>query len=71
MVSQMQNITISYNHCLINDQEFLEQKKRVIPEISTMIKATHKGYEDDHASINLPFDESLIHNIKQLIIEKK
>jgi len=71
MASQMQNITISYNHSLINDQEFSDQKKQVIPEISTMIKATQKGYEDNHASINLPFDESLLHNIKQLINEKK
>ena len=71
MVSKMQNITISHNHSLISEQDFSEQKQHITHEINEMIRATHHGYEDDRASINLPFDEVLLDTIKKCIEEKK
>lgn len=67
----MKDITISYDSCLIADHELLTLQKKLSDEIFQMKQAAQNEYEDDRASINLPFDTLYVSHIKELIKQKK
>ena len=67
----MSQIGFSHEHSLISEDELNESLKELQSEIEQMKKATQMLYEDDRASINLPFDNETISKVKTLIDEKK
>ena len=67
----MKQLELSDKGSLISDTELDESAKKLQIEIEQMKKATQLHYDDDHASINLPFDNEAVSKVKTLINNKK
>jgi glucose-6-phosphate isomerase len=67
----MKHIQFSTDHSGIDDHKIADIKKNIDDEIINMNQASEKGYDDDRASINLPFDMKNMQINIDTIEEKK
>ena len=56
--------------CLISKEDILAQGERLKPEINRVREALSQNYTTEYASINLPADKSLLHQVEALTKEK-
>lgn len=70
-MKQGQGILFTFDKALIGERQLAAAGKRLLPELKAMRAATKKGYEDDRASINLPFDTSMVRQVKALAAEHR
>jgi glucose-6-phosphate isomerase len=66
----MDMIKFSYEGCLFPERTILKTAELLKPEIQNMASATTKNYDDDRASINLPYDKDMLKEVKETIKEK-
>ncbi|RME30805.1 hypothetical protein D6789_04565 [Candidatus Woesearchaeota archaeon] len=59
-------LTFSSTHARVPKEELAALAQQLAPEIARMRAATQKGYEDERASINLPFDTAMHDRIREL-----
>lgn len=57
--------------CLVNKETLDQQQTKLQPEIERISQARTQNYDNDYASINLPFDEDLISTIRATVKETK
>lgn len=55
---------------LISDRELAGALKKLETEVKRMKHAASLGYEDERASINLPFDKKMLENVRVLVRAK-
>ncbi len=67
----MDELFFSFQDSLIPDKEIDELGVRLGGEIQSMKDATSNGYDDDRASINLPFDNKAVNRVKEVVAGKK
>jgi len=67
----MKKITFSYKNSLVSEKEIARVGVKLKKEIENMNAATKKHYEDDRASINIPFDGDMLKQVKNIIQKKK
>ena len=67
----MTQLRLSTGASKIANQQLQELASQLEPEIATMNAALERGYDDDHASLNLPSDTAMIEQVKGLIAKKQ
>ena len=67
----MKAFSLSKDHCLISEDELQQSMPMLQEELTAMKEATTADYQDERASINLPFDDTMLKQVKQVIEEKK
>jgi len=67
----MKDVEFAFSNCLISREDVAKTAKNLLPEIENCVQATHKGYDDDKACINLPDDKDMHGKVKELAREKK
>ena len=67
----MKKIQFSTDHSGIDSHKISQLENKIESEIDQMNQASTKEYEDDRASINLPFDARSIETIHHLVEEKQ
>jgi len=67
----MKKIQFSTDHSGIDQHQILQLENKIENEIDNLNKASQYNFEDDRASINLPFDTQGIEIIHQLVKEKQ
>lgn len=67
----MDDIIVSTNHCLIQQDEIESIEYMFKKEIQNIIDASNKGYASNYASINLPFDNEALKKVKELVDKKR
>ena len=55
---------------MIPQKDILETAEKLKPEIKNMLSAASKGYDDDRASINLPYDKDMLSKVRQAVEDK-
>ena len=55
----------------VSTQELKAVEQHLKPEVERLSEALKTGYTTDYGSINLPSDEPMIAQVKQLIEEKQ
>jgi glucose-6-phosphate isomerase len=66
----MKEIKLNYSSSQIPIEEIKKIEKKIRPEISEMLKASKKEYQNERASINLPYDKKNLKKVKNLINKK-
>jgi glucose-6-phosphate isomerase len=66
----MNQIEFNFNQSQVSTKQKDQLKFQLLEEIKNIKKATEKGYDDDHASINLPKDNNALQQVLQVIEEK-
>ena len=66
----MESLKLFYEDALIPKDRILKKAEELKPEIENVKKALSRGYEDDRGSVNLPDDEELLSDVKNLIEDK-
>ncbi|MEA1925487.1 MAG: hypothetical protein U9M95_06420, partial [Candidatus Altiarchaeota archaeon] len=67
----MNELFFSFQDSLIPGEEINELGIKIGGEIQSMKDATLRGYGDDRASINLPFDNKAMDRVKEVVKRKK
>ena len=67
----MNTLQFSYANSLVPEKELRTISSRLSDEIRRMNQATQTGYEDEHASLNLPFDSEVVNTVKRVVQKKK
>jgi glucose-6-phosphate isomerase len=67
----MKAVSLITDHCLISDSELHTTMQQIREEITRMKQACTIGYQDERASLNLPNDENMLEQVKQIVEEKK
>jgi glucose-6-phosphate isomerase len=65
-MKQGQGLQFTFDKALISERQLVTAGKLLRPELKAMRAATTKGYADDRSSINLPFDTSMVRQVKTL-----
>jgi len=68
--AETRRIEFTYEGALIPQKDILETAEKLKPEIKKMLSATSKGYDDDRASINLPYDKDMLSKVRQAVEDK-
>ena len=63
----MADVRFSYEGSVLPGEEISQTAEKLAPEIENMIHATSIGYDDERASINLPDDEHMLSEVRQVI----
>lgn len=64
-------LLFSYEHCLIQKDQIIQISKKILKEITCMVHASVRGYDDDRAAINLCLDNRVLKGVQSLITKKK
>ncbi len=68
----MKQIHFDYaQSCLVNKETLDQQQEKLQDEIEHISQARTYGYDNDYASVNLPYDEKLIATIQATVKETK
>jgi glucose-6-phosphate isomerase len=67
----MKNIKFVFENSLISPENIIETAEKLKPEIENMMQATSKGYDDDRACINLPYDRDMLRKVKETVEYKR
>jgi len=67
----MDELYFSFQDSLIPKREIEEKQADIEKELKAMKEASFTGYEDDRASINLPFDENIKKDVERVVEIKK
>ena len=67
----MTQLRLSTEASKIADHQLQEFASQLGPETAAMNAALHRGYDDNHASLNLPSDTTMIEQVKCLIAKKQ
>lgn len=62
----MDTIKFDFSQSRISENKYKQYEKKLQEEVKELIKASKKRYENSRASINLPFDESILKQSKQI-----
>src|SRR5262245_12328548 len=68
----MKSIHFDYaQSCLVNKETLDQQQTKLQDEIERISQARTQKYDNDYASVNLPFDEKLVATIQATVKETK
>ena len=67
----MKQLQLSSDASKIADHQLQELAKQLSSEITAMNTALEQGYDDVHASLNLPSDKTMVKQVKHLITKKQ
>jgi len=63
----MKKVTVSYEHCLVENHTLQHIGEQLQPEIQQMNHAITQGYTDDRASINLADDSAMVQQVMSVV----
>ena len=67
----MNELSFSKKNANVADNEWAIYKENIKDEISQMNQALNNEYSDEHCSIYLPFDESILKEVLYLVEKKQ